>query len=479
MEINSLPTAGSEVMAQQKYDICLVQMPYSNLAMPSLALSLLKSLLQNAGLKVKVLYPAFKFAELVGLSRYQSICEGYDVQIQLLTGDWTFANTLREVSPEEDDVYLNGVVNSYNLREGKAAKELKDDLLFVRSQTQNFVESTAKEILATGAKIIACSSVFQQHVASLSLLKKIKDLSNESITMIGGANCENIMGLTTHQQFPWLDYVVTGEADEIIVPLCKAILSSDSSIGKHALPKSVMGPAHRQSGLEISANSTTIKPEPFSDLDKIPAPCFDDFFDALKNSRFSAKISPCVIMESSRGCWWGAKHHCTFCGLNGDSMEYRSKSAEKFLNELDQVQTKYSVGRFHITDNILDMGYFKSVIPSLEQSEKRRHFFYEIKSSLSKKQMAALKPAGISWVQPGIETLHSDVLKLMDKGVQGWRNIQLLKWARYFGIYVSWNILWGFPDENDAWHEEQALMAALFDPSTGARFFVAHCIQSL
>jgi hypothetical protein len=66
------------------------------------------------------------------------------------------------------------------------------------------------------------------------------------------------------------------------------------------------------------------------------------------------------------------------------------------------------------------------------------------------------------WVQPGIESLHSDVLKLMDKGIQGWQNIQLLKWLRELGLRLFWSVLWGFPGEKDDWYTEMApLMPAL------------------
>ena len=78
--------------------------------------------------------------------------------------------------------------------------------------------------------------------------------------------------------------------------------------------------------------------------------------------------------------------------------------------------------------------------------------FFEIKANVSRAQVAALVDAGITWVQPGIESLHSEVLKLMDKGIQGWQNVQLLKWARELGLRLSWSVLWGFPGEKDDWY---------------------------
>ena len=45
------------------------------------------------------------------------------------------------------------------------------------------------------------------------------------------------------------------------------------------------------------------------------------------------KVRPLMVMETARGCWWDAKHHCTFCGLNGEFMGFRSKSPLRALAE--------------------------------------------------------------------------------------------------------------------------------------------------
>jgi radical SAM superfamily enzyme YgiQ (UPF0313 family) len=44
-------------------------------------------------------------------------------------------------------------------------------------------------------------------------------------------------------------------------------------------------------------------------------------------------------METARGCWWGAKHHCTFCGLNQNDMAFRAKSPQCAMDELVHLGT--------------------------------------------------------------------------------------------------------------------------------------------
>jgi ribosomal peptide maturation radical SAM protein 1 len=137
-------------------------------------------------------------------------------------------------------------------------------------------------------------------------------------------------------------------------------------------------------------------------------------------------------------------------------MQYRSKSPARVLDELRELEDRYGIRSFEVVDNILDMSYYKTLLPSLAEHGGERRLFYEIKANVTRRQVEQLVAAGVTWVQPGIESLHSDVLRLMNKGTQAWKNVQLLKWARELGLRLSWSILWGFPEERDEWYAEMA-----------------------
>jgi ribosomal peptide maturation radical SAM protein 1 len=150
--------------------------------------------------------------------------------------------------------------------------------------------------------------------------------------------------------------------------------------------------------------------------------------------------------------------HCTFCGLNGQTMTYRSKSARRALDELVHLSERHPECDVQVTDNILDLGYFKDFLPELARRRLGVSLYYETKANLRKEQVRMLRDAGIGILQPGIESLSDAVLKRMRKGVTGLQNIQLLKWCKELGIEPYWNLLWGFPDEPP---EEYRRMARL------------------
>lgn len=436
-------------------DVCLVNMPYASLNRPSLALGLLKAVLTREGIATAVLYPNLTFAETIGLRLYH-LCST-QLPKDFLVGEWTFAAAaFRDAPRASDDEYLariaarHAAVHGYN-RDADGARRLAEDLRGVRQAADGFIGRAARRVLSTGARVVGCTSTFEQHAASLALLRHVRELDPRVITVLGGANCEGVMGRTTHRSFPWVDYVVAGEADALAGDLFRRILAEGREIPADELPAGVHGPASREGEPAAEARRPV-----FQALDSLPVPDFDDYFRALGRFRHGAAVKPGLPLETSRGCWWGAVRHCTFCGLNGSTMTFRSKSPARVHQEIRELEERYGISRFETVDNILDMGYFQSLLPALEADGGERRIFYEVKANLRRNQVEALRRAGILWLQPGIESLHSAVLELMDKGVQAWQNVQLLKACRELGVRLSWNFLWGFPGEEDAWYAEMA-----------------------
>src|SRR5207245_918226 len=95
-------------------------------------------------------------------------------------------------------------------------------------------------------------------------------------------------------------------------------------------------------------------PAPFEDIGTLPTPDFDEYFERWEHSPLRSHIQPSLLMESARGCWWGEKSHCTFCGLNGLTMSFRGKSADRTLEEFSVLVARYpSAACVRFTDNIM------------------------------------------------------------------------------------------------------------------------------
>ena len=437
----------------KRQDICLVCMPESPLMVPPIALGLLHAILDRAGFAVKTLYANLWFAEFVGFER-RTILRG--ARVEDLLPDWVFAGSaFRDAAPLRIEYIERLLERNWSLRKlGEAS--VTELLLALRHQAEQFIETAAERVLDYRPRIVGCTSTYQQHVASLAMLRRIRELAPEVVTMIGGGNCETRMGVATHRCSPWIDYVVSGEADELIVPLCRAALAEGSGIGAADLPTGVFGPVHREAGYPVVKEGDGTPRAKVASMIDIPIPNYDDYFATIDSTSFRDRLDPVVSFESSRGCWWGEISHCTFCGLNGGSMRYRAKDGAVVAGEIEELYRRYGSPHLHSVDNIIDMHYFETLLPDLARRKLPIRLFYETKANLKRSHVKMLREAGVLWIQPGIESLTTNVLKLMGKGLTAVQNVQLLKHTRQVGIRLEWNSVLGLPGERDEWYGEAA-----------------------
>ncbi len=426
-------------------DVCFVLMPYAGIERPSIALGLLKASLQKVGIDATIVYANLWFASEIGLFSYSHLTN--ELSPTNMIGEWTFSKAAFPDFQANDREFLNlATLNVDN------PEELKSILWEIRDQATAFVEQLAQYILKLNPRIVACSSTFEQHCASLALLRRLRELNPEIINFMGGANCEGTMGQVTKQEFPWVDFVLSGEGDYVVPAFCQQLLQYGRNLAPKKLPYGVISASNCGNNEKFpQAPRTSI-----DDLDNLPIPDYDDYFETLKQTWIGPYIEPGLPIETSRGCWWGQKKHCTFCGLNGEGMTYRSKSPERVVEEFSYLSERYGIRKFQVVDNILDLKHINTILPVFEKLAESYTIFYETKPNLRKPQLELLAKAGVRIIQPGIESLHSSALTALNKGNSAGMNVQLLKWSRELGISVIWNYLVGIPGESHEWYLETA-----------------------
>jgi len=421
-------------------DVLLIAMPNLLASMPSLALSLLKAGLARIGVPCSIAYWNLPFAERIGTERYTKL---ENVVFGSL-GDWVFSHSLFGHSLGVSDEYPRLLDTlPITLPEGHV-----EAFRYARDRADEFLEDRLRQVDWSRYRVVGLTTCFDQNTATLALAWRIKERNPQVKIVLGGANCQGEMGRQLLNLFPFVDFVCLGEGDVAFPALVQAL--NDGGVGE-TLPPGMIG---RVNGKVIEADCRA----PLADLDELPYPDYDDYFEALEASSLRDQIEPKLPLETSRGCWWGEKQHCTFCGLNALDMASRSKTPERAIEEIRTVAARYGprMGErplMMFTDNILNLGYFKTVLPELKEVPFR--FFYETKSNLKKGQVEALADSGVTNLQPGIESLSSSVLKLMRKGCNRLQNIQILKWCSEVGIDVSWNMLTGFPGEDPEEYRSQ------------------------
>jgi ribosomal peptide maturation radical SAM protein 1 len=235
--------------------------------------------------------------------------------------------------------------------------------------------------------------------------------------------------------------VVSGEGEDRIVALAQASVHRD-------LLESIHGIHYRNLAGKLLHNVKSSKP---INLDESPAPDYCDFYSDVEELRAEHLVSVTVTtlpVESSRGCWWGQVHHCTFCGIDDETMRFRNKKPETVGRMLDHMGEMYPNMLFRFSDYILPRSYYRSLLPSLAAKGGKHKLHWEIKANVRADEVQLMKKAGIIAVQPGIESFSTPVLRKMDKGVSAIQNILTIKLFAEADVVVNYNILFGFPDDD-------------------------------
>lgn len=430
-------------------DVVLVNMPFHGYV-PSLGLSLLKSCLTANSISSKVLYFGLAFAQRVGCDMYHCLANGYPRPMDLL-GEWIFSSSLydydssryvEEVLIQRAQMYIDVVDHTI-----RTPDYLYGRIRDIQEGAPAFVAECAEEVLRYSPKVVGIGSVFHQQIASLAVAKRIKARKPDTFIVLGGGNCEGVMGAETARQFPFVDAVVSGEGEAVFPEIVRRVLRGETVSELKGVYTSDNVSAAFAANQFPSAQKA-------AHLDDLPIPDYDDFFEQRAESGLDFRRQ--ILFESSRGCWWGERSHCTFCGISKETMGYRSKSPQRALDEILHLSEKYNSNQVHVVDCILDLKYFKDFLPGLAERNPKLDIFYEVKANLKKDQVRLLLDAGVRTIQPGIESFSNSILQLMGKGVTALQNIQLLKWCKELGVKVSWNILWGFPGEDPQEYERMA-----------------------
>jgi ribosomal peptide maturation radical SAM protein 1 len=362
-------------VATDHFQVALVAMPFGVTAdRPAIQLGLLRALAQQAGFVADSFHLYLDLAARLTPPIFNKLCNN----LGSLTREWLFAVAAFGDQVPSEESYFSSFP-----QQAEWAEQAGLSTAYLSSLRREIVPAYIDDCLSAvdwgRYATVGFSSTFQQQIASLALARRIKARFPGVKIVFGGANLEGEMGVEQARRFPFIDYVVRGEGDVVFPELLRA-LAAGSEPGE--LPGLV---TRDDQGLRS-------EPAPTRDLDRLPSPNYDEFFERSWQLGLlpSGQYVSGLPVESSRGCWYGQKHHCTFCGLNDIAMAYRSKSPARLLDEIDELATKYRTHYFETTDEILNLRYLKEFFPSIGQSRADFQLFFENKANLTREQFRGM-----------------------------------------------------------------------------------------
>lgn len=404
-------------------DALLIVPPISLLDTPHLGLHTLQAVSRDAGFKVRILYADQLFAKAVGLDIYEilgnSLMSPYEQFGERLFCAQAFDLPLLGHRTDEHGLTYTSPRSNDNFKQIAWS-----DILALTNQVDAWLDVIVGIVAQLDVPLVGIATSHQQTSAAIALLRRIKVAIPNTITCLGGSNCHGEMadGLASASDF--IDYIFAGEAESAWLDLLRNA-RTPNRFSRRVIPNT-----------------------PCMKLDDLPEPDFSDYFEQ-RNENELPPSDIWINLETSRGCWWGQKYLCTFCGINGDTLKYRVKSPNRVLHEITQVVTTYPGSKLRMTDVLMPRHYFKKVLPQVANNLPGLTIFYEQRADLSLSEVSLLNRAGVKFIQVGIEHFSTPLLRLINKGITGQDNINLLRYARSVGCAVGWNLLSAVPGDTE------------------------------
>jgi len=297
-------------------------------------------------------------------------------------------------------------------------------------------------------EIAAFTLTIAQTGASLLWSYLIKEASPHTVVVFGGSQCIDPMGPSLLAGTPWIDVVVRGECDSSIVALFQRLAAGDEPVDIPSI------------GYRNGVGKIRKTPRGPLETPHI-RPSYREYVEVY--SRFEASLGrpPFLYVEGSRGCWWGERSHCQFCGIHADGIHYRESPAAETFRQLLDTAADCRASTIAMSDSIMSRTHMNELLPMLENArhEYDVSILVELKNAFQKTDVESMARAGVSACQLGVESLSTRLLREMKKGNRAIEHVQALKWLTECGIAVQYNLLSHVPNELPQDYEESTKVA--------------------
>jgi anaerobic magnesium-protoporphyrin IX monomethyl ester cyclase len=261
----------------------------------------------------------------------------------------------------------------------------------------------------------------------------------------------------------YLDCIVIGEGEITFNNLVGKVLNQENW-------KDVEGITFRNNGNFIK---TPLRPF-IQDLDSLPIPDYSVIdLDRFSNQflSFSSKISkPHANIMTTRGC----PYKCAYCH-NILGKNFRARSPENVLEEIQYLHNNYGITDFQIIDDIfnLDIKRAKKICDLIIQSkmELTLSFPNAIRGDrVDEELIDKMKEAGTKFISVAVETASPRLQKLIQKNLDLDKTFKAIEYIAKADIITRGFFMLGFPTETEN-EIEETINYAKESSLLGATFF--------
>lgn len=337
---------------------------------------------------------------------------------------------------------------------GALKKAGYSDVKFIDAMTFDIGEEALREEIAAFAPdIVGATSITPSIYKAQQVLKLAKEAAPQAITVLGGVHA-TFMYRQVLAEAPWIDAIVRGEGEEIIVNLVRTIDEGRWPAERDA----IKGIAYAQEGQVVATPAApTVK-----DIDSIVADWGILNWEKYNYIPLGVKVA---IPNMARGC----PFTCSFCSQWKFWRDYRIRDPKKVVDEIETLMRDHGVGFFILADEEPTINKKKFVAFCQELIDRKLDILWGINTRVTdilrdEELLPFYRKAGLIHVSLGTEAAAQLKLDLFNKETTVAQNKRAVQLLREAGIVVEAQFIVGLENETAETLEETYRMAQDWKP---------------
>ena len=324
-----------------------------------------------------------------------------------------------------------------------------ENVRFIDAMTFHIDDDKLREIIRINKPDVIMATAITPMIIQAQMTLKIAREERPNARLILGGIHPTFMYTQVFSEAPWIDYIVRGEAEEIIVELLRSIEAGTDKRDR----ATIKGIAY----LENEQVIATPAAEPIANLDDLTPDWslleWHKYIYVPMNVRVA-------VPNFARGC----PFTCRFCSQWKFWRRYRARSPMKFVDEVETLVRDYNVGFFILADEEPTLNRKKFTALCEELAKRKLPVLWGINTRVTdimrdKALLPLWRKAGLMHISLGTEAAAQMNLEIFRKQTTIAQNKEAIGLIQDAGMVAEAQFIMGMENETPELIEETYRLA--------------------